>query len=190
MEGIHGRELIKGNPDVPTCLTCHGGHAIMMNEDPNSPVSPSSLAHTCASCHDNDEIAEKYGMPPARLETFVGSFHGLASEYGQKDVANCASCHGEHRILPSSDPSSSIHANNLPGTCGKCHEQAGKHFADGKIHLRDSWEDNPFTYTAGVFYRTMISGMMAVFGIFMIVDFRYRVRRRREERARKAGEPS
>ena len=188
MEGIHGRELRKGNPDVPTCLTCHGGHAILLNADPDSPVSPRSLAHTCASCHDNEEIAARYHMPPQRLQTFVGTYHGLASEYGEKGVANCASCHDNHKILPSSDPQSSTSPRNLVATCGKCHPQAGRHFAIGKVHLRDRWEDNPFTYVAGFFYRTTISSMMVVFAIYMIVDFGYRLRKRREEKAREEAE--
>lgn len=186
--GIHGGELAKGNPDVPTCLTCHGGHGIRLNDDPDSPVGPASQARTCARCHDDEEIASKYHLPPARLQTFVGSYHGLASEYGERNVANCASCHGAHRILPSTDPASTIHASNLPGTCGACHAQAGSHFAEGKVHVEDRWEDNKYAYVARRFYQGMIGSMMAVFAVFMVVDFTYRVRRRngRPPRGREA----
>ena len=48
---------------------------------------------------------------------------------GSQTVANCASCHGVHNILPSSDPKSTINAKNLPTTCGKCHPGAGQRFA-------------------------------------------------------------
>jgi cytochrome b subunit of formate dehydrogenase len=50
-------------------------------------------------------------------------------------VANCASCHGVHNILPSSDPKSTINPKNLPGTCGKCHPGAGTRFAISQVHL-------------------------------------------------------
>src|SRR5574338_805631 len=54
---------------------------------------------------------------------------------GSRIVANCASCHGVHNILPSSDPKSMINAANLPQTCGQCHIGAGVKFATGRIHL-------------------------------------------------------
>ncbi|MBI3447914.1 MAG: hypothetical protein HY049_03205 [Acidobacteria bacterium] len=179
-EGIHGQELAAGNSDVPTCLTCHGGHAIQMTQDPGSPVNSQAQAMTCASCHDDAEVARKYDIPAARMQTFRDSFHGLANAYGDRAVANCATCHGVHRILPSSDPRSTIAHDNLPATCGRCHEQAGKNFAVGKVHLGDRWEDNRVTYVARRFYLSAIGGMMSVFLVFMIADFRFRRRHRRE----------
>lgn len=178
-EGVHGRALKQGNWDVPTCLTCHGGHAIKMTRDPGSPVNAEAQASTCASCHDNNEVARKYGLPPARMQTFRDSFHGLANDYGDREVANCATCHGVHRILPSTDPNSTIAAGNLPATCGRCHPQAGRNFAEGKVHLLDRWEDNPFTYVARRFYRSAIAAMMTVFAVFMAADFTYRRRLRK-----------
>jgi doubled CXXCH motif protein len=178
---VHGRALNAGNPNVPTCLTCHGGHAIKMNKDPGSPVSSLSQASTCAGCHDDNEVAAKYGMPKARMQTFRDSFHGLANAYGDKEVANCATCHGVHRILPSTDPNSTIAAANLPATCGRCHAQAGRNFAVGKVHLLDRWEDNPFTYVARRFYQSAIATMMTIFVLFMAADFGYRRRRRRRD---------
>ena len=50
-------------------------------------------------------------------------------------MANCASCHGIHDIRPSDDPASSIHLDNLPGTCGQCHPGAGRNVALGPIHV-------------------------------------------------------
>jgi cytochrome b subunit of formate dehydrogenase len=50
-------------------------------------------------------------------------------------VANCASCHGIHNILPSTDPGSQTHAANLVSTCGKCHPGATENFAIGTVHL-------------------------------------------------------
>jgi len=51
-----------------------------------------------------------------------------ASPGGQLFQANCASCHGVHNILPSSDPRSSVNAANLAKTCGVCHAGAGSRF--------------------------------------------------------------
>jgi cytochrome b subunit of formate dehydrogenase len=42
-----------------------------------------------------------------------------------------------HNILPSSDPKSMVNAKNLPTTCGKCHEGAGKRFAISQVHVAE-----------------------------------------------------
>jgi formate dehydrogenase gamma subunit len=69
------------------------------------------------------------------VKTFFESYHGLAAQYGSTVAANCASCHGFHRILPSTDPRSSIYKTNLVVTCGKCHPGATDNFAQSKVHV-------------------------------------------------------
>jgi hypothetical protein len=46
-----------------------------------------------------------------------------------------ASCHGFHKIFPSSDPNSTINRAHLVETCGKCHPGDTANFAYGKIHV-------------------------------------------------------
>jgi formate dehydrogenase gamma subunit len=77
----------------------------------------------------------KYNLPSDRVSTFFESYHGLAAQYGSTLAANCASCHGVHKILPSTDPASSIYRTNLVTTCGKCHPGATEKFAQSKIHV-------------------------------------------------------
>src|ERR1043165_1063888 len=74
-------------------------------------------------------------MPKDRVKTFFDSYHGMASQYGSTLAANCGSCHSHHKVLPSKDPASTIHTNNLVATCGKCHPGATEKFASGKIHV-------------------------------------------------------
>ncbi len=50
-------------------------------------------------------------------------------------AANCASCHGVHNILPSSDPHSTINRANLDKTCGKCHTGATQKFTMTRVHM-------------------------------------------------------
>ena len=69
------------------------------------------------------------------MKTFFESYHGLAAQYGSTLAANCASCHGVHKILPSTDPRSSIYKTNLVVTCGKCHPGATENFAQSKVHV-------------------------------------------------------
>jgi cytochrome b subunit of formate dehydrogenase len=59
----------------------------------------------------------------------------MASKVGSATVANCASCHGVHNILPSSDPRSTINHANLAKTCGQCHPGANEKFITSKVHL-------------------------------------------------------
>jgi cytochrome b subunit of formate dehydrogenase len=133
--GIHGQLAAEGETDVPVCTTCHGEHGIISPSDPRSPVSRSRVAQeTCAPCHESAVLNEKYGLPPGRLASFIDSYHGLKSKAGDTHVANCASCHGVHRILPSSDPDSTVNPANLQQTCGECHPGISARLAAAPIH--------------------------------------------------------
>ena len=59
----------------------------------------------------------------------------MPAQYGSTVAANCASCHGFHKILPSSDTNSTISKIHLVETCGKCHPGANREFSLGKIHV-------------------------------------------------------
>ncbi len=134
-EGIHGQYVKRGSVDAPVCTNCHGEHGIISADDPHSPVSAARLAQeTCAPCHESAVLNEKYGLATGRLASYIDSYHGLKSKAGDATVANCASCHGAHRILPSADPTSSIHAGNLRATCGECHPGISEELAQTRIH--------------------------------------------------------
>jgi hypothetical protein len=133
--GIHGELYLAGNPDTPTCVSCHAEHGVQAIASPESGVNPRHIAQTCTACHDTEEFNLKYGIVTARGRTFSESFHGVALEAGQVTVANCESCHGAHEILPSSDPRSMIYPANLQATCGKCHPGIGAGVAEGPIHV-------------------------------------------------------
>ncbi|MEK6674904.1 MAG: cytochrome b/b6 domain-containing protein [Planctomycetota bacterium] len=134
-EGIHGQLAKRGEVDAPTCTRCHGEHGILPASDLRSPVSAARLAEaTCAPCHESALLSERYGVPAGRLKSYVDSYHGLKRKAGNVLVANCASCHGQHRILPHTDPRSSIHPNNLPNTCGDCHPGISRVMATAPIH--------------------------------------------------------
>ena len=90
---------------------------------------------TCGHCHGDERLAQKYNLPADKVPSFRDSFHGLAARSGSQSVANCASCHGVHDILPSSDPRSHIAPQNLAATCGSCHPGAGQTFAIGAVHV-------------------------------------------------------
>jgi cytochrome b subunit of formate dehydrogenase len=135
MEGIHGQFVAAGEVDSPVCTHCHGEHGIISPSDPRSPVSAGRVAEaTCAPCHESEVLNQKYGIPAGRLRSYIDSYHGLKSKAGDVRVANCASCHGAHRILPHTDLTSSIHPDHLQETCGECHPGISTELAAVPIH--------------------------------------------------------
>lgn len=133
---IHGQAVASGIRDAPVCTDCHGEHTIQAVKEATAKVAHGHVPETCAQCHAAERIATRYQLSPRVVETYLKSFHGLANQFGGLAVADCASCHGFHDILPSSDPLSSVHKANLPITCGKCHPGIGTRLAttDFKIH--------------------------------------------------------
>src|SRR6202007_1864288 len=86
-------------------------------------------------CHEGMRMSQEFGFSGRRVTTYMASYHGLAAKLGSTVVANCASCHGAHSILPSSDPRSSTNKANLVKNCGHCHPGATAECAQGKVHF-------------------------------------------------------
>ena len=175
LEGVHGKDYEQGNLDVPVCTDCHNEHDISSPQDLSSSVYATKVADSCSQCHDDEALSVQYGFLSSRGATYVKSFHGTASRFGEPQVANCASCHGFHDIRPSTDPKSSIHPDNIPKTCGECHPGAGKHFAEGKIHVISEKVSNKWGYFVKVFYTIIISGIVVIFLIFIAADLFHRL---------------
>jgi len=135
VQSIHGTALAKGNWQAPVCTDCHGIHTIKAPNDPNSAVAAANVGNTCASCHASVKLSSEFGVAGNRVSSYLASYHGMASKVGSATVANCASCHGVHNILPSSDPRSTINHAKLAKTCGQCHPGANEKFISSKVHL-------------------------------------------------------
>ena len=132
---VHGKAIAAGRRDAPTCTDCHSEHKIAGLKN----ISPLAISvELCSNCHASERLNTKYNLPPDRVKTFFESYHGLASKYGSTLAANCGSCHGVHKVLPSSDPDSTIHKDHLVATCGKCHPGATENFVQSKVHVDSS----------------------------------------------------
>ena len=125
LRSVHGTAVKAGVRDAPVCTDCHGEHSITAVKLATSRVAPANIPETCGQCHAAQRIVTQYRLPPNVFSTYIKSFHGLAMQGGNVTAASCASCHGIHDILPSSDPLSTINPKNLPQTCGKCHPGIG-----------------------------------------------------------------
>ena len=128
--GVHGKAMAAGKRDAPTCTDCHSEHKIESLKN-----STRISEDVCSRCHASERMNTRYNLPDDRVKTFFESYHGLASQYGSTVAANCASCHGYHRILRSADTDSTINRAHLVETCGKCHPGDTENFAFSKVHV-------------------------------------------------------
>jgi formate dehydrogenase gamma subunit len=175
-EGIHGQLTARGETDSPVCTHCHGEHQIIAPEDPRSSVNPTHVAEaTCAPCHESATLNEKYGIPAGRLASFIDSYHGLKSKAGDVTVANCASCHGAHRILPHTDPTSSIYTDNLQATCGECHPGISRELAQSTIHLNGWTGMHGWPDFFAVLYMAVITLTVGAMLAYIFLDLRRNV---------------
>ena len=87
------------------CQDCHSEKTIYPHEEDTDPLIG---CEGCRTCHEDE--SDDYTV------------HGRESVGDCGDIPTCASCHGDHDILPSSAKASKVHPTNLPKTCGACHE--------------------------------------------------------------------
>ncbi len=121
------------------CQDCHGGDPTkgMAEGDPELAHNPAKgfvgaptskeIPDFCAKCHSDVEFMKRYN-PKLRVDQLLeyrSSKHGKLLETGDGKVATCVSCHGVHGILAVSDTRSPVFRANAPGTCAKCHANAG-----------------------------------------------------------------
>lgn len=169
---IHGKALAAGRMDSPACNDCHSEHSIARPGDESSTVFATHVSKTCSSCHAAERITRRYGLAADRVETYRDSYHGLADLGGSTAAANCASCHGFHDVLPSSDPKSRIHADRLLETCRACHQGAAQGFVEGRVHAAPDEKQDPAAYWVRLVYLVLIpvtiGGMLLHNGVIFL----------------------
>ncbi len=119
LAGIHGRQKEAGNALAPVCTSCHTAHQVVQVARASWQKQTSA---TCGSCHQN------------RYATYLDTFHAQVSAIGYVEAAHCWNCHGNHDILPPSDPKSSVNPANLLHTCQQCHPDANASFIRYQPH--------------------------------------------------------
>jgi hypothetical protein len=168
---VHGVALLQKNTsDVPVCTDCHGEHKIKKHDDPLSSVYKTAIYNTCGRCHASEKIVEKYGINADKFQTYESSYHGIAVQFGEKTVANCASCHGVHDIRPQNDPNSSIHPDNIVKTCGQCHPDANVNYAKGRIHINPHSEESGSIYYISGFFKWLTIVTLTLLAIHVGLD--------------------
>ncbi|MFA6956050.1 MAG: hypothetical protein WC538_09285 [Thermoanaerobaculia bacterium] len=152
MTSRHGIALQKGDPDVATCIDCHGVHGIRAVADTESSVHPTRVADTCSRCHSDPKRMGSHRDPSGRAipvdqyARWKRSVHAAALlEKGDLSAPTCNDCHGNHGATPPG-------IEDISFTCGQCHGREAtlfrasvKHtkFAEHNDLLKDSPEGCP-----------------------------------------------
>ncbi len=172
---VHGAALeAESNPDVPTCVECHGVHSVRGPRD--SPYRNESIA-ICGECHANQALMRKYGISTDVFNTYLDDFHGRTvnlfrrqSDATESHKAVCFDCHGIHNIRRPDDSLSTVYPTNLQHTCQQCHGDASVKFPTAWLsHYLPTWEDTPALLVVNWAYRILIpvviGGMLAYIGL-------------------------
>lgn len=184
-ESVHGSALTEeNNPDVPTCIDCHGVHNI---DDPTTAQFRLLSPTICADCHTNEALMDKYGLSTEVLNTYVSDFHGTTVTIFQKvtpdaatNKAVCYDCHGVHDIRRVDDPEKGLQVReNLLARCQVCHPDATTEFSDSWLsHYIPSPERNPLVYYVNLFYKFFIPGVLGGMAVLVLLDASWQIRRR------------
>ena len=194
-KSVHGAALVDGNPDVPTCIDCHGVHDI---SDPRTAAFRLASPRLCADCHTDARKMKKYGLSTQVLRTYVADFHGstvtLFERTHPEQVTNkpvCYDCHGIHDIASKQSPAKGLHVKaNLLRTCQKCHPDASTSFPDAWLsHYVPTRERAPLVFWARLAYQILIPSVVGGMALFVASDFaRRRLDRRRHLERRHRGD--
>jgi hypothetical protein len=125
LEGSHAGLMKEQNVQLPTCKYCHTGEKSKMNTPRADNLEHrADTIEKCGGCH------ERY------LYSYRNNLHGQVTAMGYvgTDIATCVDCHGQHTILNSSDPESTLGVENAKETCGNCHPGAGDSFVKHVAH--------------------------------------------------------
>jgi hypothetical protein len=148
---VHAAMLARGRDGAPACQSCHTAHAIQHADNTDWQLT---VVNQCGTCHQE------------KLKTFRDTFHGQVTSLGFRAVAVCADCHGNHRILPASDPASPIAPANLVKTCGKCHANASANFVKYDPHAdKHDRERNSVLFFASKGMQALLFGTFGFFGL-------------------------
>lgn len=182
---VHGSAVLaENNPDVPTCIDCHGVHMI---SDPNTPTARLTSVQMCSKCHTDKTIMDKYGLSTEVLNTYIADFHGTTVTLFQKTEPDqqtnkpvCYDCHGIHDIRSTSDPERGLQIKeNVLVACKRCHPDATTNFPDSWLsHYIPSREKAPLVYYINLIYQILIPVVIGGMLIFVLADAYRRIRTR------------
>ncbi len=153
-KSVHGQLLAKGDARGPVCTDCHSAHDI---ETPSNVHFKQVSDASCGKCHGES------------LLHYRDTYHGKAMALGEpniaSDVAACYDCHGDHNILPVSNPESQLSKENIQETCAKCHPGATVGFTKYIPHANPlDGRKYPALHLTFLLMTGLLVGVFAFFG--------------------------
>ncbi|MEW5944587.1 MAG: cytochrome b/b6 domain-containing protein [bacterium] len=123
--GVHGQSLLADSKSLaPHCWDCHTGHSVKKPNVKESSVDRERVVEICTGCHYDERKMRKYNLRASLIVQFDKTPHAVArTERGNMESAICTDCHGNHNIKHRDEPSNPLSHDNLPRTCGRCHEK-------------------------------------------------------------------
>lgn len=181
-QSVHGTALIEGDPNVPTCVECHGVHAI---QHPTTALFRNRSPELCLNCHADTELMEQYGISTYIEESYLTDFHGSTVQlFNQQDPnvasnkAVCYDCHGVHNITPADGEKSSVVRQNLLAACQECHPDATADFPASWVgHFPPTLESHPLLFLVDLFYKLLIPVVLGGFLVLVATDVFARIRK-------------
>jgi predicted CXXCH cytochrome family protein len=180
---VHGQALFAGDPNVPTCIDCHGVHNI---QHPTTALFRNRSPELCAGCHANKTLMKQYGISTNVFDSYVTDFHGTTVQLFEQEDPNvptnkavCFDCHGVHNIAQVNAKNSRVIKENLLATCQQCHPDATSNFPSAWIgHYPPTFSSEPLLYSVKTFYKILIPSVIAGFLLLIGLDIFGRIRRR------------
>ncbi|MDR4504019.1 MAG: hypothetical protein MRK01_04400 [Candidatus Scalindua sp.] len=125
LESSHVALMKENDIQPPTCKYCHAGLK-----------SKRDVPRADDLSHRKDTIDKCGGCHEEFFNSYRNNLHGQVTALGYvgTDIATCVDCHGQHKILNSSDPESTVGSENLIETCGTCHPGANSTFVKHVAH--------------------------------------------------------
>lgn len=181
---VHGAALLgEDNPDVPTCIDCHGVHDI---QNPTTTLFRVNSPELCAGCHANADMMNKYNVSTHVFDSYLTEFHGSTVALFDHETPNavtnkavCFDCHGVHNIRPVTDDGQSAIRETLLATCQQCHPDAGTSFPAAWLgHYPATAESHPALFAANGLYGILTPVILIALLIVLGSDIIRRLRRR------------
>ncbi len=127
----HAQALTANVKGAPNCLTCHNNGMSKVHPEKDIAQQKITQEKKCLSCHlDDPDVRARTSPSAGFIAAYEKSVHGSALLKGNGKAANCVNCHGSHEMKKGSDPSSKVSEAHIPETCGTCHGDIAKEFAE------------------------------------------------------------
>ena len=152
---VHSPEVTRTDKHLPVCNDCHSSHTIGRVDAVDFRTA---IMDRCGKCHKK------------LTEAYFDTYHGKVTLLGEERTAKCSDCHSAHKILPPTDPNSTLSRDNIVSTCGKCHPGSHRRFAGYLTHAtHKDPEKYPVLYYTFWFMTFLLVGTLAFFTVHTLL---------------------